>query len=189
MSGILNCKHLIQSKKKLNMTALSLSIVPNRYSIRPIGYSNQAYSVTNWFNSWCLSQFHTILNLIWQVNLATHKKTILQLAKTAWQSENIVEDFGKKEEKNRPVNGPFTVFYVCNLIKITITSPLIVAHLAQRCFLSIKREKMVYFYGGMPFRYTQLVEMLWSSIFWSRAKEAINILSWKVLIKIGLNWN
>ena len=60
-----------------------------------------------------------------------------------------MEDFGK-EEKNRPANGPFTVFYVCNLIKITITSPLIVAHLAQRCFLSIKREKMVYFYGGMP---------------------------------------
>ena len=59
-----------------------------------------------------------------------------------------MEDFGK-EEKNRPANGPFTVSYVCNLIKITITSPLIVAHLAQRCFLSIKREKMVYFYGGM----------------------------------------
>ena len=160
------------------MTAFSLSIY----------IQSHAYSVTNWFNSWCLNQFHTKLNLIWQVNLARYKKAILQLAKTAWQSENIVEDFGK-EEKNRPANGPFTVSYVCNLIKITITSPLIVAHLAQRCFLSIKREKMVYFYGGMPFRYTQLVEMLWSSIFWSRAKEAINILSWKVLIKIGLNWN
>ena len=61
-----------------------------------------------------------------------------------------MEDFGK-EEKNRPANGPFTVFYVCNLIKITITSPLIVAHLALKVFLVDKERKngvFLWWYSG-----------------------------------------
>ena len=73
-----------------------------------------------------------------------------------------MEDFGK-EEKNRPANGPFTVFYVCNLIKITITSPLIVAHLALKVFLVDKERKNgVFLWHGMPEagRYTQRVGML-----------------------------
>ena len=57
------------------------------------------------------------------------------------QSENLLKDFRKRRRKNRPANGPFTVFYVCNLIKITITSPSNSRTSGPKVFLVDKRGK------------------------------------------------
>ena len=77
-----------------------------------------------------------------------------------------MEDFGK-EEKNRPVNGPFTVFYVCNLIKITITSPPNSHTSGPKVFLVDKEGKNGAFYGGMcgtrpgALSFTWYMQMKW----------------------------